>query len=161
MLFEQLWSNPWLWIGIFIVLLVITRGRYVFWIIGGLTILWYIGNAWGIVLDNIVKFPRNLMDDLLSFFGSFYDPNEGILENIFYNDWIWIILFIILLTATRGKSIGLILGYLFVLWLLGNLIILSLGIKIFFVIALISTLIAMFFFSRNRNASTSNSRDKN
>ena len=161
MLFEQLWSNPLLWIGLFIIALVITRRRYVWWIIAILVTAWYLGNDFGIVWNNVINFPINLIDNVSNFFGSLYDPNEGLLENIFYSDYTWIILFIILMLATRGQGVLLIIGTLFVLWLLGNLVILSLGIEVFFAVALISVVIAMFFF-RNRNVpSSSESREEN
>ncbi len=161
MLYETLWSNPWLWVGLFVIALVITRRRYVWWIIAILATIWWLGNDWGIVWNNVIHFPNNLVDNVSSFFGSLYDPNEGILENIFYNDWTWIILFIILMLATRGQGVLLIIGTLFVLWLLGNLVILSLGIEVFFMVALISVVIVIFFF-RNRNVpSSSESREEN
>ena len=165
MLYEQLWNSPWLWIGVFVIALVITRRRYVIGIIISLFIIWLLGKDWGIVFENIQNLPENLVSSTSSFLGSLYNsnPSRGFFENLFYSDGTWLALFIVLVLATGGQSILLIIGFLLILWLVGSIIISALGIEIFAIVLLASIFIAMFFFMRNssRNTPQEGQEDRN
>ena len=165
MLYEQLWNSPWLWIGVFVIALVITRRRYVIGIIISLFIIWLLGKDWGIVFENIQNLPENLVSNTSSFLGSLYnsDSSRGFFENLFYSDGTWLALFIVLVLATGGQSILLIIGFLLILWLVGSIIISALGIEIFAIVLLASIFIAMFFFMRNssRNTPQEGQEDRN
>lgn len=154
MLYEQLWNNPWLWIGVFVIALVITRRRYVIGIIISLFIIWLLGKDWGIVFENIQNLPQNFSTS--SFLGSLYNdsPNRGFLENLFYSDITWLALFIVLVLTTGGQSILLVIGFLLILWLVGSIIISAMGIEIFAIVLLASILVTMFFFRRNSSRNT-------
>ena len=156
MLYEQLWNNPLLWIGVFVIALVITRRRYVIGIIISLFIIWLLGKDWGIVFENIQNLPENLVSSTSSFLGSLYNsnPSRGFFENLFYSDGTWLALFIVLVLATGGQSILLIIGFLLILWLVGSIIISALGIEIFAIVLLASILVTMFFFRRNSSRNT-------
>ena len=105
---------------------------------------------WEILWKNVKEFPASIYNDFKNFLGSFWDPNEGLLENIFYGDWTWILLFIIFLTATKGRNIFTIIGALLSIWLLGNIIILAFGIKFFFSLAIVVAAFMVFYFKRSK-----------
>ena len=166
MLYETLWSNPWLWVSLFVIALVITRRRYVIGIICCLVVIWLLGQNWGIVSENVQNLPENFINSALTFLDSLYNSNSsrGFFENLFYSDGTWIALFIVLVLATGGQGIPLIIGFLLTLWLVGSIIISALGIEIFAIVLLTSILITMFFFRRNSSRNTpssSESREEN
>lgn len=160
-MFDAIYNSYWLWIVAFFVSLVIVRLKtgkwnYIFRTFLLLALFrftwWFIVNVGDIALRNLLDFPNDLWNDTCRFFGSFYDPNEGVLENIFYNDWTWIILFIILLVGTGGQNVILILVTMLLIWLLGQMIIIAFGIKFFFVLVTVVVVFMRFFFRRNRNS---------
>ena len=85
MLYETLWSNPWLWVSLFVIALVITRRRYVIGIICCLVVIWLLGQNWGIVSENVQNLPENFINSALTFLDSLYNSNSsrGFFENLF------------------------------------------------------------------------------
>lgn len=156
---EAVYNNYWLWILTFFTILVVVRVKTGKWkyILRTFLLLaflrftwWFIENVGDIALRNLLDFPNQFWNDTCRFWGSFYDPNEGFLENIFYNDWTWLIIFLILLVGTGGQSIFLILVTMLVIWLLGQMIIVAFGIKFFFVLVAIVVVFMCFIFRGNR-----------
>lgn len=87
-----------------------------------------------IILNNILAFPANIWSDILAFFNSFYNPNNSILENIFYNEIIWVGLALWIYIKNGGAGIIYILLAFPLICLICHMIIISFGIEIFFIL---------------------------
>lgn len=160
-MFELIYNSYWLWIVVFCIFLVIVRLKTGKWMYIFRTFLllmflrflwWFVENVGDIAFSNLLNFPNILWNGICRFFGSFYDPTEGFLENIFYNDWTWVLIFILLLVSTGGQNVILILVTMFFIWFLGEMIIIVFGIKFFFVLVTVVIVFICFFFRRKRNS---------
>ena len=90
-----------------------------------------------IFLNNLLSFPANLWNSVFSFISSLYNPNVGILENLYYNDYIWFGLALWLLIKTGGEGWLYIIIVLPFIWLLGHITIKFIGIEFFFLLLIV------------------------
>lgn len=102
-----------------------------------------------IIWNNILAFPHEIWNDFIDFFKAFYNPNNSILENIFYNEIVWVILALWLYIKTGGKGGIYIIITLPLLWLIFHIVIVYLGIEIFFL--LLITISICYYYRRGLN----------
>lgn len=95
-----------------------------------------------ILLNNLLEFPARVWNNFVSYVVSFYDTNEGFLENLFYNDWLWIFIGLLLYVKCGGKGCLYLIFFLIITWLISKMIIAAFGIEVFFIMLLISVGIA-------------------
>lgn len=102
-----------------------------------------------IIWNNILAFPANMWNDIMSFFASFYNPNKSILENIFYNEVLWVGLAIWLYIKNGGQGGVYIILTFPLIWLIFHIMIVYLGIEVFFL--LFVTVTACFYWRKGLN----------
>jgi len=109
-----------------------------------------------ILFNNIMAFPADIFNDILRFFKSLYDPNQNILENIFYNDFVWFGIGVWIWIKNGGQGCFYILLGLPIVWLVCKAIIIAFGIEFLFIIL---TAIILLTYLKNRNRNTKSNTD--
>ena len=96
-----------------------------------------------IIWKNLLAFPSSIWERFCTFTSVFYNPSEGVLENIFYSDLLWFILLIAIWVQLGGKFFYSIFTVLF-LFIVGHMLIVFLGIEVFFTLVGIALLCIYF-----------------
>ena len=93
------------------------------------------------IVNGLLALPGDAWSQITLFFGSFYNPNKGVLENIFYNEMLWVGLGVYLFYKCQVNLLLLIFT-LFFLWFIIHCMITFFGIELFsilFVLVIILT----------------------
>lgn len=98
-----------------------------------------------IIWKNLLAFPVAIWERFCTFLSVFYNPNEGMLENIFYSDLLWFVLLITIWIQLGGKFFYSIFTVLFS-FIIGHMLIVYLGIEVFF--TLVGVVLLCIYFNR-------------